>query len=135
VFAIELWRSASAQGNIPLVVGGREIARISAAALDGLERRSFTDAEEGKEQSGYLLRDVLLRYLDEDELRPDAVISVGSSARKKSAEVTWASAVDPAQFVMLAVSNRGTLKLVSLLPGLDSRDRWVQDVDRIEVKP
>ena len=31
-------------------------------------------------------------------------------------------------------AGRGTLKLVSLLPQLDIRDEWVQDVDRIEVQ-
>ncbi len=35
--------------------------------------------------------------------------------------------------VMFDLSNRGTLKLVSLLEKLDTRDEWVQDVDRIEV--
>ena len=35
--------------------------------------------------------------------------------------------------VLFDLSNRGTLKLVSLLEQLDTRDEWVQDVDRIEV--
>ncbi len=34
---------------------------------------------------------------------------------------------------MFDLSNRGTLKLVSVLPKLDTRDEWVQDVDSIEV--
>ena len=34
---------------------------------------------------------------------------------------------------MFDLSNRGTLKLVSLLPKLDTRDEWIQDVDRIEI--
>ncbi len=35
---------------------------------------------------------------------------------------------------MFDLSNRGTLKLVSVLPKLDGRNEWVQDVDRIEIK-
>jgi hypothetical protein len=35
--------------------------------------------------------------------------------------------------VLFDLSGRGTLKLVSKLEGLDTRDTWVQDVDRIEV--
>jgi hypothetical protein len=34
---------------------------------------------------------------------------------------------------MFDLSGRGTLKLVSLLPRLDVRDEWVQDVDKIEI--
>ena len=34
---------------------------------------------------------------------------------------------------MFDLSNRGNLKLVSVLDKLDARDEWVQDVDRIEV--
>ncbi len=34
---------------------------------------------------------------------------------------------------MFDLSNRGTLKLVSVLQKLDTRDEWVQDVDSIEV--
>jgi hypothetical protein len=36
--------------------------------------------------------------------------------------------------VMFDLSGRGTLKLVSTLPGFDNRDSWIQDVDKIEVE-
>ena len=35
--------------------------------------------------------------------------------------------------VMFDLSGRGTLKLVSMLDGFDTRDDWIQDVDRIEI--
>ena len=35
--------------------------------------------------------------------------------------------------VMLDLANKGTIKLVSKLEGLDTRDKWVQDMDKIEV--
>jgi hypothetical protein len=34
---------------------------------------------------------------------------------------------------MFDLAGRGTLKLVSVLERLDTRDEWVQDVDRIEI--
>jgi hypothetical protein len=34
---------------------------------------------------------------------------------------------------MFDLSSRGTLKLASTLERLDTRDEWIQDVDKIEV--
>ena len=58
---------------------------------------------------------------------------MSSSSRAKSAQVTWAEVDVLENYVMFDLSNRGTLKLVSVLPALDTRDEWVQDVDSIEV--
>jgi hypothetical protein len=69
----------------------------------------------------------------QDKLKPETLIRVSSSSRNKAAEVTWAEAEDPAARLMFDLSNRGTLKLVSLLEKLNTRDEWVQDTDRIEV--
>jgi hypothetical protein len=35
--------------------------------------------------------------------------------------------------IMFDLSGRGTLKLVSKMPGFDIRDVWIQDVDKIEI--
>jgi hypothetical protein len=37
--------------------------------------------------------------------------------------------------ILFDISGRGTLKLVSLLDRLDTRDEWVQDSDKIEIEP
>jgi len=58
---------------------------------------------------------------------------VSSSSRDKSAQLTWAEVDDPANMVMFDLSSRGTLKLVSLMEKLDTRDEWVQDTDKIEI--
>ncbi len=34
---------------------------------------------------------------------------------------------------MFDLSNRSTLKLVSVMPTLDEREEWVQDTDRIDI--
>jgi len=102
--------------------------------LNQLEEVSFVDAEEGKTQQGWLLRDVLMLTLDGVALDPGMTIIVSSSSRGKSASMVWAEVNDVENMVMFDVSGRGTLKLVSRgLERLDVRDEWVQDVDRIEI--
>ena len=120
-------------GSIPIRVDGRVVGSFGPADLEVLEEASFVDAEEGKTQSGWLLRDVLLLRLDLDTLEPDTIITVGSSSREKTVDLTWAEVDDEANMVMFDLSGRGTLKLVSLLERLDIRDEWVQDVDSVEI--
>jgi hypothetical protein len=120
-------------GSIPIYQNGELVAGFAPDSLERLEQVSFTDAAEGKPQDGWLLRDVLLAYLPEQNLAPGAQITVTSSSRGKSAVLTWAEVAARENMVMFDLSNRGTLKLVSLLEKLDMRDEWIQDVDRIEV--
>lgn len=122
-----------APGSIPIYVDGNLVGGFTPDDLGQLEEVSFVDAEEGKPQEGWLLRDVLLLHVKESKLKPDTLIVVSSSSRDKSAQLTWTETSDPANSVMFDLSGRGTLKLVSVLERLDVRDEWVQDVDRIEV--
>ncbi|MCP4536371.1 MAG: hypothetical protein GY832_04420 [Chloroflexi bacterium] len=91
------------------------------------------DAEEGKTQEGWLLRDVLLLHIDRDVFRDDTTIVVSSNSRDKSAHLTWAEVDNTENMVMFDLSERGMLKLISKLERLDVRDEWIQDVDKIEV--
>ena len=122
-----------APGSVPIYLDGELVAAFAPDALETLEQISFVDAEEGKTQEGYLLRDVLLTYLDEDNFSSETQITIASSVSGKTAELTWAEVKEAENMVMFDLSSRGTLKLVSLLEQLDTRDEWVQDVDRIEV--
>jgi hypothetical protein len=137
VLGVDFWRrsrsSASEAGSIPIYVNGRLVDRFVPTDLEGMEQVSFVDAEEGKTQEGWMLRDVLRLRLEESTLQPETTIVVSSSSRGKSAELTWAEVDNPTNMVMFDLSGRGTLKLVSTLEGLDVRDEWVQDVDKIEV--
>jgi hypothetical protein len=141
VVATEALRRRSAEpalapGSIPIVLEGEVVAGFSAADLEKLTKVSFIEPAENKTQEGWLLRDVLLLYVSERKLKEDSVITVSSSSEDKSAQLTWSEVAKPANLVMFDLSNRGTLKLVSVLERLDTRDEWVQDVDRIEiVKP
>jgi hypothetical protein len=120
-------------GSVPIYLDGELAAAFTPDALEILGQASFVDAEEGKLQDGWLLRDVLLAYLPAKTFSPETTITIISSSRDKSVELTWAEVEAEENMVMFDLSNRGTLKLVSLLEQLDTRDEWVQDVDRIEV--
>ena len=121
-------------GGIPIYLDGQFVGAFSPPDLEALEMVSFVEAEEGKTEEGWLLRDVLLLHVKERALQPDTIVVVSSSSRDKSAELTWAEVEDPANWVMFDLSGRGTLKLVSVLDRLDVRDEWVQDVDSIEIR-
>ena len=120
-------------GSIPIFVDGKFVASFVPNNLGQLEGASFVDAEEGKTQDGWLLRDVLLLYVKESKLKADTQVTVSSSSREKSQTLTWAEVEDPQNKVLFDLSGRGTLKLVSTIPGFDIRDSWIQDVDKIEV--
>lgn len=120
-------------GSIPIWVDGRLVGGFTLADLEQLQKVGFVDAEEGKTQEGWLLRDVLRLHVQEASLQPETTIRVSSSSRNKSVELTWAEVEQADNMVMFDLSNRGTLKLASRLEKLDTRDEWVQDVDRVEV--
>lgn len=121
-------------GSIPINVDGKFVASFVPEVLDQLEEANFVDGEEGKTQNGWLLRDVILLYVDESNLQVETQITVSSSSREKSKTLFWVEIETPENFVMFDLASRGTLKLVSNIPGFDIRDAWVQDVDKIEVK-
>jgi hypothetical protein len=120
-------------GSIPIFVGGKFLASFRPDDLDQLESASFVDDEEGKTQEGWLLRDVLLLYLDGESLQAESRIKVSSSSREKDHTLTWGEVENLENMVIFDLSGRGTLKLVSTIPGFDIRDAWIQDVDKIEV--
>ena len=120
-------------GAIPIRLDGKLVGSFTPADLERLEKVSFVEPREGKTQEGWLLRDVIRLYVEPEKLEPGTLVTVSSSSRDKSAQITWAQVDQAENYVMFDLSNRGTLKLVSVLPELDTRDEWVQDVDSIEV--
>ena len=120
-------------GSVPILFNGQIVAAFTPSDLEKLTKVSFVEQEEGKTQEGWLLRDILLLYFDPDQLQDDTQITVSSTSRDKSATLSWAEVKEAKNMVMFDLSNRGTLKLVSLLPQLKTRNYWVQDADKIEV--
>ncbi|MFZ5911804.1 MAG: hypothetical protein ACOYYU_17485 [Chloroflexota bacterium] len=120
-------------GSIPIFVDGKFVASFAPDDLVQLQGASFVDTEEGKTQDGWLLRDVLLLYVKASKLKAASRITVSSSSRGKAHTLTWAEVEDQGNMVMFDLSGRGTLKLVSKIPGFDIRDAWIQDVDKIEI--
>lgn len=120
-------------GDIPVYWNGNLRAAFSPADIETISPASFVDAEEGKKQDGWMLRDVLLTYFNENQFSVDTIVKIISTSREKSIELTWEEIASTDNKVMFDLSGRGTLKLVSLLERLDIRDEWIQDVDRIEI--
>jgi hypothetical protein len=141
-----LWRqfapvapSATPQpGMIHFYVDGDFVANVAPSDVTGLPQASFVDSEEGKTQEGPWLKDLVLLYVQEKDLSPQSVIRVegkrSSSGEAKQGSVTWEQAQNPDHHLLFDISSSGdSIKLVSTLPGLDTRDKWVQGVSRIEV--
>lgn len=120
-------------GSIPIFVDGQFVASFVPEDLEKFESASFVDDEEGKKQEGWLLRDVLMFYVRENKLNADTQVTVSSSSREKAKTLTWAEVENQENKVLFDLSGRGTLKLVSRIPGFDIRDAWIQDVDKIEL--
>jgi len=120
-------------GDIPIYLDEQLMTDFGPADLDQLETVSFVDVEKGKLQQGWLLYEVLLLHMEADVLMPDYSIVVSSSSQGTSAQLTWAEVNNESNMVMLSLTNRGTLKLVSLLEVLDTRDEWVVEADKIEI--
>ena len=120
-------------GSIPIFMDGKFVASFVPDDLDQLEGASFVDDEEGKTQEGWLLRDVLMLYVKESKLKPETQVTVSSSSREKAKTLNWVDVENPENMVMFDLSGRGTLKLVSRIPGFNIRDAWIQDVDKIEL--
>jgi len=125
-------------GRIHVYVDGHFTANVDPTQVSALPNASFKDTEKDKTQEGPRLADVILLYVDESKLRPDSSISVTgvqpSDDQIKEATLTWGQVTDPASNVILDLSAAGdSLKLVSTLPGLDTRDDWVQGLQRIDV--
>ena len=104
VLGIEMFRrgGAASQGEgtavpgaVPIYHHGDLVASFTPQDLEMLAEVSFVDAEEGKTQSGWLLRDVLLLHFDPGELDDDTQIVVTSSSRGKQATLTWAEVNNP----------------------------------------
>jgi hypothetical protein len=120
-------------GSIPIYMNGSQVANITPEDLENLNLVNFVDSEEGKKQEGWLLKDVLLLYIAASQLNPETNIEVSSSSRNKSQKLTWETVTDFENMVMFDLSGRGTLKLVSQMTGFDTREDWVQDVDKVEI--
>jgi hypothetical protein len=120
-------------GSVPIYLNGSLVGGFMPGDLDKLQKITFTDTAENRPQDGWLLKEILLLHIPADQLKPETKIVVTSSSRNKWVELGWAEVENPANLVMFDLSNRGTLKLVSLLSKLDEREEWIQDADKIEV--
>src|SRR5512136_339590 len=112
---------------IHLYVDGVFVANVSPADMQKLPAASFTDKEQGKEQGGWWLRDVIRLYVKETQFSPQSKITVtGTRQGTKTATITWAETLDPANNLALDLSGDGqSVKLAGTLDRLSTRDSWV----------
>jgi len=125
-------------GKIHLFMNGRFVDNLEPAELTALPTDSFVDAEQGKTQQGPRLQDIILFYLPNQSFPPDAMIQVSgvrsSSGEQKTVSLPWSDVQAQDNHVLFDFSNAGdSCKLVSTLSQLDTRDEWVQGVQRIDV--
>ena len=123
-------------GMIHLYVDGVFTANVSPADMKNLPAASFKDKEQGKEQGGWWLRDVIRLYMKESLLSSQSKITgTGTRQGLKTATVTWAEALEPANNLALDLSGEGqSVKLAGTLDKLSTRDQWVQGVERIDIQ-
>jgi len=120
-------------GDIPIYVSGELLAAFNGDDLNDIQQMQFIDKEEGKTQEGWLVSSVFNQFFETDDFSDVLQIVFTSSSRNKSITLTWEEIRNPDNMVLFDLSGRGTLKLVSLLERLDTREEWIQDVDKIEV--
>ncbi len=125
-------------GMIHLYLDGNFTANVAPGDLSKLPAASFVDKEQGKTQNGYWLRDVVKVYVKESTLSPTSQIAlsgVRSGTEKKTATLTWAETLDPANNVLFSPSNDGqSVKVAATMDKLATRDSWVQGLTQIDVK-
>jgi hypothetical protein len=121
-------------GECVPVYSGKDLAdKFCDKDAAALAKKSFRDRSENKLQEGWLLRDVILQSVKQETMKPETTVLVSSSSRGKNVEMAWKDIADEKNLVLLAPTKQGTLKLAAAMKGLDTRTKWVQDVDRIEI--
>ena len=123
-------------GMIHLYVDGTFAANFSPADMKNLPAASFKDTEQGKDQGGWWLRDVIRLYVKASQLSAQSrLIVTGTRQGIKTAAVTWAQVLDPANNIALDLSGDGqSVKLASTMAGLNTRDQWIQGITRIDIQ-
>lgn len=142
VLALDTWRGKIAAqelndmveaGDVPVYMNGELVAAFAAEDLSEMQQVQFTDQEEGKVQEGWRVSSIFEQYFNTKSFSDSLQVTIASSSRDKSITLTWEEINNPDNMVIFDLSGRGTLKLVSVLEKLDTRDEWIQDVDKIEV--
>jgi len=125
-------------GMVSLFTDGIFKAHVIPADVDRLPRVSFAEPEKGKSLEGWMLKDVIALYIDTGQISGGSevtVLGVGEKRGEKTATLSWEEVLDPNAHVILHPTRDGqSLKLVSTLEQLDTRDEWVQGVKRIDIK-
>ena len=126
-----------AKGRIHIYYHGSFVANLNPADLPDLEPGSFKDLEENKTQEGPWLKDIVTLYIDR-AIKDSELVTVrglrSTTGEEKEITLTWAQVADGDNNVICDVAGSGdSIKLVSTLPELDTRDEFVQGIIRIDI--
>jgi len=120
-------------GSIPIFLNGTLLGNFASSDSQKLVKVSFTDKAENKVQEGWYLKDVLALYSKDSAAKDTISVRVSSSSRNKAVDLRIDDVKNESNKIILAMTKHGTLKLVSVMTGLDTREKWIQSVDRIEI--
>jgi len=139
VLSVALWElvlrdtfaDESTEYSISVSYEGTDRERIRMSELEGLPAHSYEDVlGSGTNDSGPLVRDVILLRIDPSELSNDTMIRFESSLTLQERTLSWAELANESKLYILDFTKRGTVKFTS--PDTPKNQR-VKDVTNIRV--
>ncbi len=139
VLSVALWElvlrdtfaDESTEYSISISYEGTDRERIRMSELEGLPEHSYEDVlGSGTNDSGPLVRDVILLRIDSSELSNDTMIRFESSLTLQERTLSWAELGNESKLYILDFTKRGTVKFTS--PDTPKNQR-VKDVTNIRV--
>lgn len=120
-------------GSLPVYNKGVLIGQFTDKVAGSLTMTSFIDSVENREQAGWRLKDVIQKYIKDATSLQTCSVRIASTKRQKYSFMAWEEIDNEDNKILLVPGRKGTLKLASPMKGLDTRETWIQDVDRIDI--
>lgn len=139
VISIALWElvlrdtfaDESTEYSISISYEGTDRERIRMSELEGLPEHSYEDVlGSGTNDSGPLVRDVILLRIDPSELSNETMIRFESSLTLQERTLSWTELGNESNLYILDFTKRGTVKFTS--PDTPKNQR-VKDITNIRV--
>lgn len=139
VISVALWElvlrdtfaDESTEYSISISYEGTDRERIRMSELEGLPEHSYEDVlGSGTNDSGPLVRDVILLRIDPSELSNETMIRFESSLTLQERTLSWAELGNESNLYILDFTKRGTVKFTS--PDTPKNQR-VKDITNIRV--
>ena len=127
----DMFADESTEYSISISYQGADRERIRMSQLEGLPEHSYEDVlGSGTDDSGPLVKDVILLRIDPSELSNDTMITFESSLTLQERTLSWAELANESKLYILDFTKRGTVKFTS--PDTPKNQR-VKDITNIQV--